>query len=672
MVGRAKEHADDPEALFWTGRCEQEGLIPKGEIDGLQYYRHAAELGHPAALAQWGVELCTGVHVAKDVEAGLRFIRVAADRGDARALNALGASHLDARPGAPADVLRAEQCFKQSLDAGYFTAAANLAKVYETQNDPVRTMEFAERAADMGHIELLRTCFAYYEYETSPPRDTAKAVRYLVRGALSGDPVLMRVYAIAVRNAAFGLQKDPMLCLRLLTQATRRGDDLAQVFLAATRVDHQIQTERGWRDLERLAALGDGETQAQAELVLGQGLYDEAAGIHQDRDRGVALMERSATRGVKIAREWLVKNRDAKPPADAHPGVGPAARPALPTSPEEAQAMDDADQFEDWLSLIGDRPTPAAVQRMEARARSEHPDPATMTWAALAGIAGWARTTDAADSARWLRRAAELRYPRAMAIYGDALVHGKGVPGDAASGLKLMKDAVDCGEPMGLFFVGLAYKSGGAGVEKDPIQAEKWLLDAAQSGVGRACGALADLCHERDDQQQCVEHGREAARLGAPEWIRLVAINAVSGSELTATRQPGWNNVVRGALWGNPTAMTIMALYGDDDTNFKRRMLRRAAGLGDLQAQVVLAAAHVTGEYGVELDVDRGLFDLEAVLQKEPLNVEALWQLGRILCEGINTPRDEERGRQLLEWSAKRGGGLAKDLLAKHPAVHAK
>ncbi|MFI5379607.1 MAG: tetratricopeptide repeat protein [Tepidisphaerales bacterium] len=671
MLARAKEHADEPEVLFWAGRCEQEGLIPKGEIDGLQYYRRAAGLGHPAAMAQWGVELFTGVHVAKDVDAGRKSMRAAADKGDARALNALGGSHLVAHPGAPVDVLRAEQCMKQALEAGYFPAAANLAKIYDMQGD-AKALASTERAAEMGEVQLLRSIIDYYGYDTNPPRDAAKAARYLLRGALWSDPVLMRRYAVAIRNTAFGLQKDPMLCVRLLTQAVRQGDDLARVYLAGVRIDCQIQPERGWRDLERLVEIEDGETRAIAQFVLGQLLYTEEVGVRQDRARGVALIEQSADRGLKTAREWLAKNRDAKPPADAHPGVGPASRPALPTSPEQAQAMDDADQFEDWMSLIGDPPTPQAVQRMLARARADNADAAAMTWAAVASVNGWAGKPAPIESVHWLRRAAELRHPLAMAIYGGAQLRGEIEPHDTATALKLVNDAIAAGEPTGLYVLGLAYQSGGVGIDKDPARAEELLLKAAGRGLGRAHGALAQLYKERGDWVKFDKHGLEAARLGEPRWLRETANFVVNRFGATAVRQPSWVLVVRGAVWGEPAVMTGLALYGDDDIHLKRRLLRRAAGLGHVQAQVVLAAAHVTCEYGVELDVDRGLFDLEAVLQKESLNVEALWQLGRILCEGINTPRDEERGRQLLEWSAKRGEALAKDWLAKHPASKAK
>jgi TPR repeat protein len=108
-------------------------------------------------------------------------------------------------------------------------------------------------------------------------------------------------------------------------------------------------------------------------------------------------------------------------------------------------------------------------------------------------------------------------------------------------------------------------------------------------------------------------------------------------------------------------------------------MLHEAARAGDHRAKAIFASALITGEYGVALDVDRGLVDLEELIATKEIaagpvvsilemrigQAEANWRLGRLLYEGKYLPGDKRRGRELIEKSAAKGNRDAARWLAR-------
>src|SRR6185437_16594257 len=72
-----------------------------------------------------------------------------------------------------------------------------------------------------------------------------------------------------------------------------------------------------------------------------------------------------------------------------------------------------------------------------------------------------------------------------------------------------------------------------------------------------------------------------------------------------------WRSIfLRGAMFGEPTIMAIFAVrleeMGPPDPNLSRLLLRRAATTGSLEAEAIVAAAHINGAYGIERDFERG------------------------------------------------------------------
>jgi TPR repeat protein len=94
-----------------------------------------------------------------------------------------------------------------------------------------------------------------------------------------------------------------------------------------------------------------------------------------------------------------------------------------------------------------------------------------------------------------------------------------------------------------------------------------------------------------------------------------------------------------------------------------RHLLVTASDVGDPTARAVIAAAHITGEYGIQPDVERGLWDLRQMVDAG--NVDACWHLGRILYDGLNLPQDQKIGALLIRKAAAAGFELAQERVSK-------
>src|SRR5688500_19043132 len=107
IVDWAKRHPDDSESLYCAAYAAVSGWVNKGEIDPIDFLKRAAEKGHPAAMAGYGIELCTGERVTKDMAAGLTLLRKSAALGEPQAYYHLGTVYETGMDGAPRDLEKA-------------------------------------------------------------------------------------------------------------------------------------------------------------------------------------------------------------------------------------------------------------------------------------------------------------------------------------------------------------------------------------------------------------------------------------------------------------------------------------------------------------------------------------------------------------------------------------
>ena len=100
---------------------------------------------------------------------------------------------------------------------------------------------------------------------------------------------------------------------------------------------------------------------------------------------------------------------------------------------------------------------------------------------------------DLIQARAWLEKAAANGDPYALYVLGRAMEESMGPAGaDAVRAANLYRQAAEKGHPLAALRYGMALADG-AGVKRDAVAAQRWLMHAQQSGVPEAALALADM-----------------------------------------------------------------------------------------------------------------------------------------------------------------------------------
>jgi TPR repeat protein len=191
-----------------------------------------------------------------------------------------------------------------------------------------------------------------------------------------------------------------------------------------------------------------------------------------------------------------------------------------------------------------------------------------------------------AEGMKWLREAAEKKYPRALLLLGKALAEESGVEGSIKKGLAYIEEAATLHESDAHFLLWQMYRAG-VGTPPDEKKAMAELNLAARYNNITAMHVLAEWYRTHPDV--------DAAEELAAQWYR----KARDGYLALANR-------------GNFDAMSaLVVLYGqgrgvEKDQAEAYRWLHRAAEIGYDKAQFMLANAYENG-LGVDRDEKKAL-----------------------------------------------------------------
>lgn len=105
---------------------------------------------------------------------------------------------------------------------------------------------------------------------------------------------------------------------------------------------------------------------------------------------------------------------------------------------------------------------------------------------------GLGRDEDAAEAARWFRRAAERGHALAQHNLGNAYAAGRGVAVSEAEAVTWWLKAAAVGDAVPQLRLGAAYEAG-RGVPQDLAEARRWYAEAARRGHPQAKAALDRL-----------------------------------------------------------------------------------------------------------------------------------------------------------------------------------
>lgn len=100
---------------------------------------------------------------------------------------------------------------------------------------------------------------------------------------------------------------------------------------------------------------------------------------------------------------------------------------------------------------------------------------------------------DSAAAARWYGKAAETGSPAAHAALGRLYEAGQGVPRDPVAAILHHREAANAGVVSSQMALAGAYAFGSSGLERDPVEALKWMALAANRGSEEAAKAFSKL-----------------------------------------------------------------------------------------------------------------------------------------------------------------------------------
>ncbi|HBP22578.1 MAG TPA: hypothetical protein DEA08_32965 [Planctomycetes bacterium] len=236
---------------------------------------------------------------------------------------------------------------------------------------------------------------------------------------------------------------------------------------------------------------------------------------------------------------------------------------------------------------------------------------------------------DVVESARWLKRGAELDYVPAMRMLAEAYWHGRGVEEDDDQAMVWWGRAAESGDPRSMTRLAICLIDRGA--EGDAALAERWVGRAIEGGdvealVVRASSFAASPEEEADLLRRAAEAGHEQA-------MRLYAQKLLEGEGVPRDPAEAERWFARSAEWYL--------------THAKR---------GSTSAMHGLAKAYLEGR-GVARDPAQALRWFEEAAKRG--HVRAMSRLGQLLMSGVGTQRDPARGARWLKQAAEEGDARA-------------
>lgn len=309
----------------------------------LQNFAQAAELlqaaadqGHAAAQNRLGQYYFAGIGAPRDAALALKWLAAAAASGDAQFIYDYAAALENGADGT-ADPARAADFYAKAAELGLDDAVVSLGVLYQhghgVEQDLGRARELYEGPASRGHARAQNNLGLLYVRGDGVAQDYERAVGLFTKAAEQGLAVAMTNLAVMYENG-FGVEMneplavelyrkggrggdtgagpqpvyDPRLAepdtseegLRLMTQAARAGDPVAQfqmAWLLLNRQPAQFQDIQAAAGLLRQAAEA-GLAPAMANLGL---LYFDGRGVPQDYALGHMWLILAGTAGMPDA-----------------------------------------------------------------------------------------------------------------------------------------------------------------------------------------------------------------------------------------------------------------------------------------------------------------------------------------------------------------------------------
>lgn len=191
LLKKAAEQGDN-EALAKLGHLHEYGQEVKADpVLAREYFRRAAEAGHPMAQFKYAEALSEGAYPGKNLNDALPWYRKSAAGDCLQALFKLGVFYYEGL-GVPKDLKRASGFFFQAARKGYVRAQYNLACLFEqgaVNGKPDREAAFYwfHQAARGGDAAAQRRTAECYLDGVGVERSISQAEKWFLQAAQNGD-----------------------------------------------------------------------------------------------------------------------------------------------------------------------------------------------------------------------------------------------------------------------------------------------------------------------------------------------------------------------------------------------------------------------------------------------------------------------------------------------------
>ena len=189
LLKKAADFNSDPEALFYVGKCYQEGSH-KDYAMAFQWYVKSADQGYAKAQNNLGYCYHTGQGVTKDCTEAVKWFRKAAEQGEIVAQYNLGLCYFTGQ-GVPKDCAEAVKWYRKSAEKGYPAAQCDLGYCYHhgegVPQDFAEAVKWNRKAAEQGNAGAQNNLGYCYFHGEGVPQDFAEAVKWYRKSAEKGD-----------------------------------------------------------------------------------------------------------------------------------------------------------------------------------------------------------------------------------------------------------------------------------------------------------------------------------------------------------------------------------------------------------------------------------------------------------------------------------------------------
>jgi len=273
----------------------------------LQSYRKAADQGDARAQNNLGAMYESGRGVPQSYTEAIRWYRLAADQGDATAQNNLGSIYIYGR-GVPQNYAEAMKWYRLAADQGNARAQVNLGIMYGkgqgTPKNYAEAMKWFRLAADRGDAQGQVDVGVCYRDGLGVPQDYTEGIKWFRlaanQGKASGQLDLGDMY-----REGHGVPQDYVEAGKWYRLAAVQGESKAQNALGVMYRDGQ-GVQQDYSEAVKWYRLAAEQGNAAAQVSLGA-MYANGQGVAKDYVLAYLWFTLSATQGDEGV-EQAVKN----------------------------------------------------------------------------------------------------------------------------------------------------------------------------------------------------------------------------------------------------------------------------------------------------------------------------------------------------------------------------